>query len=58
MACTISSLFLFGTLGIVAMGLALRPSRRATPPIQRDQATAPTSGHSAITSATRTAAEA
>jgi hypothetical protein len=45
MACTISSLFLFATPGIVAIGLASRPNKKATPPVQRDQATAPTSGH-------------
>ena len=51
MACTISSLFMFAMLGIVAVGLAFRPSKKATP-VQRDRATAPTSGHSAITPAT------
>jgi hypothetical protein len=58
MACAITSLFLFGMLGVVVAGLALRPREKATPPVQRDQATAPTSGHSAITSATPAPAKA
>jgi hypothetical protein len=55
MACAITSLFLFAMFGIVAVGLAFRPSNKPTPPVQR--ATAPTSGHSAITSATPAAAK-
>jgi hypothetical protein len=57
MACMISSLFLFAMLGIVAIGL-VRPSKGATPPVQRDQTKAPTSDHSVITSATPAVAEA
>jgi hypothetical protein len=55
MACMISSLFLFAMIGIVGIGLAFRRDKRATAPVQRDQATAPTS---AITSATPASAEA
>jgi hypothetical protein len=58
MACTITSLFLFAMLGVVVAGLAFRPGKKATPPVQRDQATAPKSGHSAITSATPASAKA
>jgi hypothetical protein len=51
MACMISSLFLFAMLGVVGIGLVFRPNRKAAPPAQRDGATAPTSGHSAIPAA-------
>jgi len=48
MACTITSLFLFSILGIIGVGLAFRPGAKRSPPVQRDQAKAPTSGRSAI----------
>jgi hypothetical protein len=48
MACTITSLFLFAMLSIVAAGLAFRPGSNANPPARREEAPAAPSGRSAI----------
>jgi hypothetical protein len=42
---TITALFLFAVLGIVAIG-AWRPNAKAKPPAQREEATAQTAVHS------------
>jgi len=49
MACAITSLMLFAMFGVVAAGLALRPSLKGSPPARRDRTSAaPGSGGSVM----------
>jgi hypothetical protein len=48
MACTITSLFLFAMLGIIAVATAFRPASKETPPVRRHEAAPAPSGDRVI----------
>jgi hypothetical protein len=48
MACTITSLFLFATLGVIAAGMAFRPAAKETPPARPPEAAPAPSGDRVI----------
>jgi hypothetical protein len=48
MACTITSLFLFAMLGVIAAGMAFRPATKETPRARRQEAGPAPSGDRVI----------
>jgi hypothetical protein len=48
MACTITSLLLFGMFGVVVAGMALLPGIKEKPPVRRQETTTAPSGDHVI----------